>query len=172
MDNIPRWYLLKADGGETFGPVPFSQIKEWADSAQVSPFDKLSNDGVTWNKAPTVPELEMDWLICVSEDHYYGPTTVSAIEEFLRAGEITMETEIINCVTGKQQQVKDLATLSAPSAANGPTGPGRTGIRQNRQQRIRDLERALLEERRAMEVAEERYRRLEARFIEITGQKP
>ncbi len=43
----------------------------------------------------------------------------------------------------------------------------RTGIRASLQQRIRELESSLLEERRSLELLEERYNKLEAKYVEI-----
>ena len=90
MDDT-NWYLRKAHDGSQFGPIPFSQLLQWSAEAQISPLDRVSTDEATWVKAPMIPELEMDYLIHVSEDHYYGPTTVGSIREFLDAGEITYD---------------------------------------------------------------------------------
>ena len=53
--------------------------KQWASDAQVSPLDKVSTDQQTWSRAPMIPGLEMDYLVEVSPDQYYGPTTFGAI---------------------------------------------------------------------------------------------
>lgn len=164
-----HWYLRKAHDGSQFGPIPFSQLKQWAADAQVSPLDRVSTDEQTWIKAPMVPELEMDYLIEVSLDHYYGPTTVGAIREFLEAGEITLETRITNSKDASQLHVRDL--LPPPPADNGASSAllGRSSIRINLQQRIRELEEALLEERRARETAEMLVEKLEAQIARMTG---
>lgn len=102
------WHLLKHDDGTVFGPVSFSQIKEWAEAAQISPLDKVSTDQHTWSKAPMIPELEMDWLLQMSDDHFYGPTTLPAIQEFIKEGEIDHETLVINCKDATQTKVGNL----------------------------------------------------------------
>ena len=38
-----------------------------------------------------IPELGMDYLVEVSTDQYYGPTTLGAVREFLVIGEITSD---------------------------------------------------------------------------------
>ena len=88
MDDT-KWYLRKSHDGSEFGPIAFEQLRQWAADAQISPLDRVSTDAKAWLKAPMVPELEMDYLIEVGEDKYYGPTTVGALREFLTAGEIT-----------------------------------------------------------------------------------
>jgi hypothetical protein len=168
-----HWYLRKAHDSSQFGPIPFSQLQQWAADAQVSPLDRVSTDEKTWMKAPMVPELEMDYLIQLSEDQFYGPTTVGAIQEFLDAGEITYETAITNCKDATQLHVKDLIPppreLNAELANSDLSLAGTRGsIRINLQQRVRELEEALLEERRARETAEMLVEKLEAQIANLT----
>ncbi len=92
-------YLLKAEDSEVFGPVHFQQITAWATAAQISPLDKISSDQQTWFKAPMVPELGMDWLIELTTEQLYGPTTLGAIQEFLNLGEVNADTVLINART-------------------------------------------------------------------------
>ena len=107
-------YLLKAENNEVFGPVNFQQLNAWATSAQISPLDKVSTDQQTWFKAPMVPELGMDWLIELTSDQLYGPTTLGALQEFLNLGEINAETHLINARDGTAAVVRDLNTLTIP----------------------------------------------------------
>ena len=173
MDDT-NWYLRKAHDGSQFGPIPFSQLLQWSAEAQISPLDRVSTDEVTWVKAPMIPELEMDYLIHVSEDHFYGPTTVGSIREFLDAGEITYESQITNCKDATALQVKDL--IPPPVEELSEDRPGaeltlagtRGSIRNNLQQRVRELEEALLEERRARETAEMLVEKLEAQIASMT----
>jgi hypothetical protein len=163
---------MKYEDGGVFGPVTFEQIHQWAADAQISPLDKLSTDEVTWLKAPMIPELEMDFLIEVSPDQYYGPTTVGALKEFIVMGEIGPDTSITNCKDGTSVTVKEIPDLESafvPTEEAQPTRqePVRTNIRLSLQQRIRDLEHSLLEERRAREAAEKLVEKLEARLAEL-----
>ena len=168
MDPAQTWYLMKNDDGTTFGPVSLDQLRQWAIDAQVSPLDKISNDERNWIKAPMVPELEMDYLIEVSPDQFYGPTTFGALREFLQVGEINGDTPVTNCRNGSSQRVKDIAELQVHADDDEATQPVRTSIRINLQQRVRDLEEALMEERRAREQAEHLVEKLEAKLNEIT----
>ena len=167
-DETQNWYLLKHDDGTVFGPIPFDQLKQWAIEAQVSPLDKVSTDEQNWVRAPMVPGLEMDYLIEVSPDQFYGPTTVGAIREFLQMGEISGETLITNCKDGTASALKEIPELQLAQEEEEMTRPVRTSIRFNLQQRIRELEEALLDERRAREDAEHHLAKLEAKLAEIT----
>jgi hypothetical protein len=172
MDENQKCFLMKHDDGTLFGPITLKQLHQWAGDATVSPLDKVSTDGKTWSKAPMIPELEMDYLIEVSTDQYYGPTTLGSVKEFLRIGEITPATVITNCKDGTEFVIRDIPEL-LPEAEESPAEqPLRTSIRVSMQQRIRDLEESLMEERRARELAELHIERLEAKIAELTAGTP
>ena len=171
----PTLYLLKAENSEVFGPIDFGQLTSWATAAQVSPLDKVSSDQHTWFKAPMVPELGMDYLIELTSEQLYGPTTLGAIQEFINLGEIHADTNIINAKDGSADLVRNIPALVLPSDESAEpvepvTEPLRTGIRASLQQRIRELEHTLIEERRALDVLEERYEELEAMYAELSKQ--
>ncbi len=168
MENSKHWFLMKNDDGTIFGPISLEQLRQWAVDAQVSPLDKVSTDEKTWNKAPMVPELQMDFLVEVSPDQFYGPTTIGAVREFLQMGEIHGETTVTNCRDGSSAQVKDIPALRSTPEEEEALQPVRTSIRVNLQQRIRDLEETLMEERRSREQAEHLVLKLEAKLGEIT----
>jgi len=168
MEIAQTWYLMKNDDGSIFGPISFELLQQWSVDAQISPLDKVSNDEKNWVKAPMVPELQMDFLVEVSPDQFYGPTTIGAVREFLQAGEISTDTPVTNCRDGSVRLVSDIPELQIEEEQEDATQPVRTSIRINLQQRVRDLEEALMEERRAREQAEHLVEKLEARLADIT----
>lgn len=168
MEDSQKWFLMKHDDGTIFGPISFTQLRQWALDAQVSPLDKVSNDEQTWIKAPMVPDLGMDYLVEVTPDQFYGPTTFGAVREFLQMGEINSDTPITNCRDGSVSLVRDIPELQPPAQEEDAVQPVRTSIRFNLQQRIRELEEALMEERRGREMAEHMVEKLEAKLGEIT----
>ena len=178
-----NWYLLKHEDASIFGPLNFEQVKQWAASAQIAPHDKLSTDQQTWMKAPMFPELGMDWLLEVTSDRYYGPTTLGAIAEFLQDEDLTPETYVINSCDGTRMQLKDLQPLLEAAAAEmkGPASAAAvsdtTGSVEfssmELHERIRDLEQSLAEERAALQESERRYQELEKKFNAVfAGQPP
>ena len=169
MDDT-NWYLRKAHDGSQFGPIPFRQLQQWAAEAQISPLDRVSTDEKTWLKAPMVPELAMDYLVEVGPDQYYGPTTLGALREFLSAGEITPDATVTNCKDATNYKVQDFLSPVETNGNPASVGiPARGNIRINLQQRIRELEEALLEERRAREMAEHHVTKLESRLEQLTA---
>jgi len=169
-----QWFLRKQEDGQVFGPLSFEQLALWASSAQIAPHDAVSTDEMTWMKAPMLPELGMDWLVEVTTERYYGPTTLGAIGEFIRLGEINDRTFVINSCDGSRKQISDLplvrpeaGSIAGTAAEEDFAGPGASGMSIDLQDRIRDLEQSLHEERRALQEAEERYRALEIKYQEL-----
>jgi hypothetical protein len=171
------WFLRKHEDRSIFGPLSFEQLALWASSAQIAPHDTVSIDQQTWMKAPMLPQLGMDWLVEVTSEHYYGPTTLGAIQEFIRLGEISAETFLINSCNGARQQIQEMPALitsqqngdaamseDEPNLANEPVA---TGISVRLQERVRDLEQSLSEERRALMEAEQRCSELERKYQEL-----
>jgi hypothetical protein len=116
-----------------------------------------------------VPELGMDYLIEVSPDQFYGPTTLGAVRELIMLGEVSAETSVTKCRDGSVTMIRDIPGLEVePEEDDGIQQPVRTSIRVNLQQRVRELEETLMEERRAREQAEHLVERLEAKLNEIT----
>ncbi|MEO5720389.1 MAG: hypothetical protein ABIR71_02835 [Chthoniobacterales bacterium] len=169
------WFLRKQEDGSIFGPVSFAQLAQWASLAQVAPNDSISPDQENWMKAPMLPELAMDWIVEVTSERLYGPTTLGGIREFLQLGEIDHDTFVINSRDATRKQIRELAAVLeninqpvAPEAtANGPVAAGMSIAIE---ERIRELEQALREERRALAEAEARSRELEAQLRALTAE--
>ncbi len=175
MDEQKNWYLLKDKEKDTFGPCSLDQLKVWAYNAQLSPMDRISQDQQTWMRAPMLPDLEMDWLIRVSEDQYYGPTSIGSINEFLEAGEIDTSTQLINCETGEEVYIGEmnLEVISAPSGeGDAEEAPQRTAIGISPEEKIEVLEAALREERKSLRQLQDRYNKLLRVHQEMTGASP
>jgi hypothetical protein len=85
------------------------------------------------------------------------------IREFLNAGEIQRETLVTNCKNGTENPTATFLQLGE-SDGDAIGRPVRASIRLNLQQRIRELEEALLEERRARQEAEHLIERLERKL--------
>ncbi|MEM9480307.1 MAG: hypothetical protein AAGA58_11705 [Verrucomicrobiota bacterium] len=180
---MESWYLKKHDDGSVYGPATMDQLRDWALAAKVSPMDKVSNDKRrTWKRAPMVSELHMDWLVEVSSEFTYGPTTFGTVQEFISSGEIGDDTVVINCRDGKRHRVRDL-----PVALNSPRRPSADEVIEQIQRdatnevrsigetdndKILRLERVILQLRLALNEEETRYRKLRQLYVEATGREP
>ena len=174
-----RWFLRKHEDGSTFGPVQFDQIARWAAAAQIAPHDTVSTDQQTWIKATMLPQLGMDWLVELTSENYYGPTTRGALQEFIRVGEIDGETFVTNTCDGTRRRIREMPDLweAAQSETDedqikiqlgDPVGPAVAKMSMRLQQRIRDLEQTLQEERRALAESEQRYADLERKYQDLS----
>ena len=110
----------------------------------------------------------MDWLVEVTSERYYGPTTLGAINEFVRLGEVTTENFVINTCDGSRRKIQEIASFFPSATEDGETlvegSPAAVRMSIKFEERIRDLERSLGEERRALQEAEARYRESEQRY--------
>lgn len=177
-----QWFLRKHEDGSIFGPLAFAQLAGWASSAQVAPNDSVSTDQKSWMKAPMLPELAMDWIAEVTSESLYGPTTLGAIAEFIRLGEIDENTFVINSCNATRRQIREIAPLLPSRAVDDPSqlvesgdsviAPPPSGMSIAVPDRIRELEQALREERRALVLAEQRNRELELKYRELAGTQP
>ncbi len=173
-----QWFLRKHEDGSIFGPVSFAQLTRWAGYAQVSPNDSISSDQTNWIKAPMLPELAMDWIVELTSEQLYGPTTLGAIHEFMQLGEIDAQTFVINSCDATRRQLGEMTPIlesigrrpaeEVAAEAASVAAPAPVGMSIAVEDRIRELERALREERRALAEAEERYRELEEKFRALT----
>ena len=170
-----QWFLRKHEDNSVFGPLTFEQLASWASSAQIAPHDSISTDQANWIKAPMLPELGMDWIVEVTSERLYGPTTLGAIRDFIRLGEIGEENFVINACDASRQQVRDLAPLmealarDVPAETDDASRPTTAGIAVDLNDRIRELEDALRDERRAFAELEQHYRDLEQRYNELVS---
>lgn len=124
-----------------------------------------------------LPELGMDWIVKVTSERLYGPTTLGAIREFMRLGEIGEDNYVINACNATRQPIRDLRplleSLPADDAAAADemavAGPAAAGMSINVNDRIRELEDALREERRAYAELQQHYRQLEQRHNDLVN---
>ena len=83
MSESQNIKLKKKSDDEIHGPMDMSELVELSRSAFVAPEDEVSFDDGDWVPAPSIPQLEMIWIIRTSDGIEYGPTTVGTIREFL-----------------------------------------------------------------------------------------
>lgn len=177
------WHLIKASTREEYGPLDHENLLQLAAEAKISPMDKLSDDGrQTWQRAPMIRALQMDWLIQMPDQYLYGPTNISTIQEFLATGQIDENVTLIHCVTGEESRLADQPFFqdsphharSAQTTLVGARWPSRErqDTDSHAQQRIRVLERQLMQAQHALDEAQRAHQLLRQQFIEETGREP
>ena len=77
-------------------------------------------------------QLGMDWLVEVTSEHYYGPTTVGAIQEFIRLGDIKADAFLINSCDGTRRQIGEMPALFKTNATASKTSAGDAAVEPRR----------------------------------------
>src|SRR5437588_2703757 len=165
------WFLRKHQDGSVFEPISFDQLSGWASTAQVAPHDLVSTDQQTWLKASILTPARHG-LVGRSDERALLRTNHCRCDPgIIRLGDINADTFVINSCDGTRRQISEMpalyktnATVSKPSAADAAVEPAAAGISIRLQERIRDLEQTLREERRALAEAEQRHEKLEEKY--------
>jgi len=172
----PMWRVKKAPDDSIYGPVDIETLKEWANSAQIAPDDRVDESDENWRAAPEIDFLEMLWLVKLPGGEIYGPTTVGTLREFINEGLVTEKTLATH---GKTHQSLPLTALVAAvdfEKKRAERRPGKEGnkstaslaVEMAKDQHIRQLEEDLKELRREHENLTHRYRQLSLQMQEST----
>ena len=95
------WYLKKEDG-TIYGPKEERALQIWAMDGRVGPADLISIDQKEWNPAPSLPALEMEWLLPLDDQETYGPMNLLAMTEWLLDGTLGFDTPVRHAKTGEE----------------------------------------------------------------------
>jgi len=103
----PERYVRVRDG-TLYGPVPLSELTEWAESGNIMPGDEISADNETWSLAATLPDLCMDVMIDRGDGAFLGPFNAKAVEPLIKTGAIQ--------ANAKRLDIRELSTNNSASA--------------------------------------------------------
>jgi ribosomal protein L19E len=170
------WRVKKMPDNAIYGPVDETTLKEWANSAQISPQDMIDTSDEDWKPAPEVEFLEMLWMVKLPGDELYGPTSVGTLREFIQEGLITEKTAATNI---NSHQVLPIGALFAAldfekgralrsAAQDGLKSTASLAVDMAKDQRIRQLEEDLRTMRKELESLTHKYRQL---TLELQGSK-
>jgi hypothetical protein len=162
------WRVKKVPDNAVYGPVDEATLKEWANSAQISPEDLIDLSDENWKPAPEIEFLEMLWMVKLPGDELYGPTSVGTLREFIQEGLITEKTAATNINSHQSLPIgalfaaldfeKKRALRSA--AQDGMKNTASLAVDMAKDQRIRQLEEDLRSMRKELESLTHKYRQL------------
>src|SRR5580658_6869286 len=142
------WRVKKIVDGSIYGPVDVNTLKEWANSAQVSPQDMIDLSDDNWRRAPEIEFLDMIWHVTLPGDDIYGPTTLGTLREFVQEGLINDKTVATHAKTNQSLPVgalfaavefeKKRASRRPPKESKKSTAS--LAVDMAKEQRIRQLE--------------------------------
>jgi ribosomal protein L19E len=163
------WRVKKVPDNSIYGPVDEVTLKEWANSAQISPQDEIDLSDEHWRVAPEIEFLDMLWMVPLPGDEIYGPTTVGTLREFIHEGLISEKTMATHAKTGQRLPVgalfagvefeKKRALRRPPKEAKKSTAS--LAVEMAKDQRIRQLEEDLKELRQEHETLTHKFRQLQ-----------
>lgn len=128
------WTLRKTDG-QVFEDRTLDELVHWARSAQINPYDELSEDGQLWRKAFEFPQLEMEWLVTLNDGTEYGPTNLPTLLEFIAVKLLAEDGAAIHRDTRerrpisaliqahREKETKAAESQAAPPPSHPPTAP-------------------------------------------------
>jgi hypothetical protein len=129
-----------------------------------------------------VAELQMDWLIEMTDGFLYGPTSVGTLQEFLAMGEINENTTVINTLESTTSRIGELPFFSAsPHRIRGTqeiTGtasssePHTADDTNTMRHRISWLEKQVMELQRDALCWQDAFNNIRTQYIEATGREP
>jgi ribosomal protein L19E len=162
------WRVKKSPDDAIYGPVDENTLREWANSAQVSPQDLIDCSDEKWRPAPEIEFLDMLWSVQLSDEETYGPTTIGTLQEFVHEGLITEKTLATHAKTNQSLPIGALfAAMDFERKREARRPPKESkkstaslAVEMAKDQRIRQLEEDLRELRREHETLTHKYRQL------------
>jgi hypothetical protein len=114
-------YFLKKADGAIYGPSDLNTLQGWAREGRVAPDDMISKDKDVWYPAPTLTDLEMNWLVHLSDGTQYGPIHLQALKELIEEGSLSADDLVTNRIT---EQTCSLRAAMAAASAPADHAPG------------------------------------------------
>lgn len=79
--NAPATWHIRTDAGQTFGPATLETLQKWASEGRIAANYHVSSDGRQWIPPADVPELQMQWVIELAPNKFFGPAHHQVVEE-------------------------------------------------------------------------------------------
>ena len=146
-----QWWIRSASNGDVFGPVPVSELADWARQSRVFPEDAVSTDRRSWRTARTVPELGMDTVIATPDGRIHGPLHAAAAATLAEKGKLPEGAKVFSA-----SQLLDMGASEPPSAREDPKA------REERDAALAAAEAAAKAATEAKEAAEEQAAKIAA----------
>ncbi len=139
-----NWYLRKSDS-TVYGPVEESILTSWAASGRIMPDDQVSPDRKTWQPAPSLTSLHMEWMLELGDGERFGPLHVLALAELVRdetvlPGQPVTNTVHLNSCSLGEAVLPAMLALAPPVPPEDPELPRLREALAKAETRIRELE--------------------------------
>ena len=94
-------WFLRLDDGKVFGPVPLTELLEWAVDCRIGPEHQVSLDKKDWKSASEVDELRMQWKVKLEDGELFGPVNLFAVSQLIQDGVVGSDPALAHKTSGK-----------------------------------------------------------------------
>ncbi|MDE0839723.1 MAG: hypothetical protein OSB41_11815, partial [Kiritimatiellae bacterium] len=101
-------WFLRLDDGKVFGPVPLTELLQWAVDCRIGPEHQVSLDKKDWKSASEVDELRMQWKVKLEDGEFFGPVNLFAVSQLIQDGVVGSDPELAHKTSGKSASFSTL----------------------------------------------------------------
>lgn len=101
-----KTWFLKTDDGSIFGPAKLPDLRSWAEEGRITPGSEVSEDRTLWIPAEKLTDLEMFWMVELTDGTSYGPVNLKALADLVQDGTIEPRCRLINQTTGETSTIE------------------------------------------------------------------
>jgi hypothetical protein len=101
-------WFLRLDDGRVFGPVPFTELLEWAVDCRIGPEHQVSLDKKEWKRASEVDDLRMQWKVKLEDGDIFGPVNLFAVSQLIQDGVVVSDPALMHKSSGKSESFSTL----------------------------------------------------------------
>ena len=102
MPGQDEWFFKNSDGN-VYGPADLASLATWAREGRITPTGFVSRDRRSWIPAPSLPELEMVWLVETDPRKWFGPFHADVVASLKDKGSISEDARVYRLWDGKSE---------------------------------------------------------------------
>lgn len=123
----PAKRYLKTPDGALHGPLSVEDLCKRAVQNRIPPGSTVSIDGAAWSPAEVIEELKMEWDAKCVDGRTAGPFNLLAIPLLVQDGTLVPGDTLVNRVSNRSVQVRDLLKPGTTVVRNKPASQGEKG---------------------------------------------
>jgi hypothetical protein len=120
-------WFLRLDALHVRGPIGLATLREWAERGALSPLEEVSRDGHHWQRAHTIPDLDMVWEADLAGGQTYGPFNILAARHLTERG-ILKPDSVLRRVEAATTAAGTPAAEAAPAAVSADAPRNTPGV--------------------------------------------
>ena len=98
-----EWYFRNSEGN-VYGPADIGSLATWAREGRITPGGFVSRDRREWMPAPSLKELEMQWLVEAEPRKWFGPFHADVVRSLREKGSLPRDARIYRLWQGELKE--------------------------------------------------------------------